>query len=195
MKIKYAGETISVENEATKKGAFVAYWNNYTIQIFKDEWYTREYGRTAYDVTCINPIGECYVKTIASDETLKECVQMCFDNIEVPYRTIDDLEAEMEEQYTGICEGELEEIIEIAKKYFCDGIYVKSDAHPCGWDFISFGNVETSEDAMTLPIEVNDISNGCYDYHDYDGKTVYEIIETVGMRGLCFEISGVDELR
>jgi len=31
MKIKYAGETISVENEAIKKDVFFADWNNYTL--------------------------------------------------------------------------------------------------------------------------------------------------------------------
>lgn len=95
MKLKYAGKTISVENETTKKGEFFVNWNNYTIQVFKDKWDTREYGRTAYDVTCLNPVGSYYVNSIELDKTLKECVQMCFDNIEVPYRTIDDLETEI----------------------------------------------------------------------------------------------------
>lgn|GEM_PF-2761599 len=98
MKIKYAGKTISVKNEATKKGDFVTNWNNYTIQVFKGKWCTRGGAQTAYDVTCINPVGVCYVESIESDKTLKECVQMCFDNIEVPYRTIDDLEAEIEDE-------------------------------------------------------------------------------------------------
>lgn len=94
--------------------------------------------------------------------------------------------------YTEICEEDIRDIFEIAKLYYCDGIYVKSNAHPCGWDFISFEDFEISDDMFGQPISIFSISNGHYGYHDYEGKTVEEVIKEVGMQGLCFEVSGVD---
>lgn len=81
-----------------------------------------------------------------------------------------------------------------AKEVFCDGIYVKSDTHPCGWDFISFENFECSADLSEQPIELDAISGDCYHYHDYDGMTIEEVIKKVGAGGWCFELSGVDSL-
>ncbi len=88
----------------------------------------------------------------------------------------------------------IEDIYNGAKDYFCDGIYVKSNAHPCGWDFISFEYMDCSSDAFDLPIGVEAISGGCYDFHDYEDMTLEDIITTVGIHGWCFEISGVDNL-
>lgn len=82
-----------------------------------------------------------------------------------------------------------------AKDFFCDGIYVKSDAHPCGWDFISFEDFECSADLSEQPIECSVISGGCYDYHDYEGMSVEAVIKKVGTTGWCFELSGVDSLK
>lgn len=78
------------------------------------------------------------------------------------------------------------------KEVFCNGIYVKSDAHPCGWDFINFecSELETASDVMDVKFDIGDISGGNYTYHDFEDKTLFEIITEVGMNGWCFEISG-----
>lgn len=86
----------------------------------------------------------------------------------------------------------IEDIYKSAKEIFCNGIYVKSDAHKCGWDFISFEDMECSDDAFEQPIGISEISGGNYGYHDYEDMTLEDIIATVGIHGWCFEISGVD---
>ncbi len=43
---------------------------------------------------------------------------------------------------------------------FAEGIYVPSDAHPCGWDFIDFSDIECSDDVTEVEIDPNDVSNG-----------------------------------
>lgn len=90
----------------------------------------------------------------------------------------------------------VEQIFINARDIFCNGIYIKSDMHPCGWDFINFEDtdLETSEDVMDIPIEINAFSRGSYSYHDLEYKTLFEIIQEVGMSGWCFEISGTDNL-
>lgn len=95
---------------------------------------------------------------------------------------------------TDISKEYIEEIYIGAKEIFCDGIYVKSDAHPCGWDFISFEDFETSDDLFEQPFGIHYINNGRYDYHEFEDKTVEDIIKKVGANGWCFEISGVDNL-
>jgi hypothetical protein len=81
-------------------------------------------------------------------------------------------------------------VFDNAKRYFCDGIYVKTnDMHPCGWDFISFEYIDEFEDLM-YPIGSERISNAIYDSHDYEDLNLLEILQKVGMDGWCFEISG-----
>jgi len=101
------------------------------------------------------------------------------------------------EKFTKINQEYVEEIFRIAKDVFCNGIYIKSDNHPCGWDFIDFDDtdIECTDDVMDQPIVVEAFSNGNYFSHDLEDKTLFEIIQAVGMNGWCFEISGVDELR
>jgi hypothetical protein len=98
----------------------------------------------------------------------------------------------MTEQFTEINQEYVEEIYKAAKRYFCNGIYVKSDAHPCGWDFINFehSEMETPSDVMDIVFGSEHISGGNYAYHDFEDKTLFEIITTVGLDGWCFEISG-----
>jgi hypothetical protein len=101
----------------------------------------------------------------------------------------------MKEKYTEICQEYVEDIFKAAREYFADGIYVKSDNHPCGWDFIDFQYcLECSSDVMDQPIGISEISGGNYGYHAFEDKTLFEIIKDVGMNGWCFEISGVDNL-
>lgn len=54
----------------------------------------------------------------------------------------------------------VEEIWKCMKEVFCNGLYVISDQHPCGWDFIVFDNVEIQD-----PISICNISNGNYESH------------------------------
>lgn len=97
------------------------------------------------------------------------------------------------EPYTEICREYIEEIYVGAKEVFGNGIYVRTEGiHPCGWDFISFEYLECAEDMFDYEIEIDSISNSCYDYHDYVGKTMEDIIKEVGMNGWCYELSGVD---
>jgi len=87
------------------------------------------------------------------------------------------------------------DVYSAAKNIFCNGIYVKSNAHPCGWDFISFEFASSVKDMFKEEVQVEDISGGCYNYHDYEGKSVAEILSIVGEKGYCFEINNADELR
>jgi len=83
-----------------------------------------------------------------------------------------------------------EEVLSAANRYFCNGLYVKTDdIHPCGWDFIELAYFE---DVDETPISLEDINDGIYYQHPYAGLTVLELLKTVGREGFCFEMSGVD---
>lgn len=81
----------------------------------------------------------------------------------------------------------LEKVYSAAMEVFCQGIYVKSKAHPCGWDFIDFcTQLDCSEDMWNVVID--DISFGdYYDGHPYSEMTVKQILKEVGEDGWCFE--------
>lgn len=98
------------------------------------------------------------------------------------------------ECYADICDGYINDMYKLAKEHFCDGIYVKADSHPCGWDFISFERMECSNDMFYMETDIDVISGGNYISHEFEGKTVEQIIKEVGMNGWCFEIIGVDNL-
>jgi hypothetical protein len=70
-----------------------------------------------------------------------------------------------------------------------DGIYVPSNAHPCGWDFISFEDVNEWSVAEE-PILYYCISNG-YGSVDYDGHTLLEILKKVHGQ-VAFELNKID---
>lgn len=89
----------------------------------------------------------------------------------------------------------LENMFDAAKNTFCDGIYVLSDQHPCGWDFISFENFEVESDLWEQPIDSTDVSGGCYSFSDFEDSTVQMVLDKVGEEGWCFEKSGVDSLK
>lgn len=89
----------------------------------------------------------------------------------------------------------IEAVYRGAKEVFCDGIYVKSDQHPCGWDFISLEDLECSEDAFSVGIEIHSISGGNYYSSEFEDNTMEEIIKKVGVDGWCFELSGADDLK
>ena len=86
----------------------------------------------------------------------------------------------------------LKNIFSAAKELFCDGIYVRSmNAHPCGWDFISFSSFDNAHQMWTDTVDLSDISDGIYDEHEYYKKSVAEILKIVGC-DWCFERSGID---
>jgi hypothetical protein len=86
------------------------------------------------------------------------------------------------------------EVFKIAKEVFCNGIYVPvKDWHPCGWDFISFEDIDLVDgDIFNYIFEHPDISNGIYDYHPYENMTLRGILTETKCR-FTFEISGTDE--
>lgn len=87
-------------------------------------------------------------------------------------------------------ENQLIEIMECAKDIFCNGIYVPCDVHPCGWDFISFENIEDNN--IEYVFENEDISDGIYDgSHDYDGLNLEEVLEKTKGK-FQFERSSID---
>lgn len=79
-----------------------------------------------------------------------------------------------------------EEIWKCMKEVFCNGLYVISDQHPCGWDFIAFDNLEIQD-----PISINDISYGNYDSHPLEGLNFVEMLEKV--EKFWFEKGHIDD--
>ncbi len=85
----------------------------------------------------------------------------------------------------------LEEIYDCAMNVFCHGIYVKSDKHPCGWDFLDFEYISENESILEYKFGVSDISNGCYEDHIYEGLTLKEIL-IIAEGKFCFEFQDID---
>jgi hypothetical protein len=88
----------------------------------------------------------------------------------------------------------MNEIIKCAKKVFCNGIYVPSNYHPCGWDFISFDNIdELSQGKYDANYIFNnyDICQGVYDEHEYEDCTLRDILEQTNGK-MAFELSTID---
>lgn len=82
------------------------------------------------------------------------------------------------------------QIINAAKEFFCNGIYVPCEFHPCGWDYINFENVdELNYEEYTF--EDEDISNSVYCNHPYCDLTLKDILEETNGK-YAFELSGID---
>lgn len=75
-------------------------------------------------------------------------------------------------------------------KFFAEGIYVPSDAHPCGWDFIDLSDIECSDDVDSVEMCPADISNG-YGSEEFCDKTLLEILKIVHGQ-VAFEKSQID---
>lgn len=98
----------------------------------------------------------------------------------------------------------LEEMFKVST-LFAGGIYIRYDKarsvnqeyiHPCGWDFLSFENVEEVQDdnpedydwsILNYVFEVEDFSNGIYQTHPLEGYTLKEILKIVGEDNWSFE--------
>jgi len=88
----------------------------------------------------------------------------------------------------------IRDVISAAKEIFCNGIYIPSDYHPCGWDFISFEDIDKDEEGnydVGYIFKIYDISGGNYDIHDYTDCTLQEILEKTDGK-FSFERSGID---
>ena len=83
------------------------------------------------------------------------------------------------------------DIVKCAKEIFCNGLYVPSTAHPCGWDFISFESIDLEDDVLEYTIESSDICDGAYSWHDYEGLTIKELLEKTKGK-YAFEIGSMD---
>lgn len=135
-----------------------------------------------------------YIRFIKASENNRgfACHELLYDPA-IEQNLINDILPSLEKmkyQYTEVTAEYVNEIFSAAKEFFCNGIYILADEHPCGWDFISFEYMETPDEK----IELSSISNGIYDYHSFHMETLFEILKSVGLKGWCFEISGVDNL-
>ena len=68
------------------------------------------------------------------------------------------------------------EIVKVAREVYGDRIYVPCEKHPCGWDFISFDDIEEYEEILEYKFEIYDISDNIYHDHDFEDKTLKEIL-------------------
>lgn len=92
------------------------------------------------------------------------------------------------EKYTEINENYARDVFNAAKNVFGDGIYVESNVHPCGWDFVSFKDYKDYEEIEdNYGFYLDDISNGIYNEHPFEDRTLLNILEEVEMDGWCFE--------
>ena len=88
----------------------------------------------------------------------------------------------------------LQEIYNAATDTFYNGLYIKSDIHKCGWDFLSFDKFKCLSDIFNEQLVAEDFNENYY-FHEYEDLTLGEILDIVGDDGWCFEISGTDDLR
>jgi len=93
MKIKYDNQTIDVDNQSSHpKKEFYTYWNDYFIQVVPDEFVRKHHKKkNAWVVCCVDPVGS-YLVDAVDYGTVRQMVQLCFDNIDVPFKTIEDFE-------------------------------------------------------------------------------------------------------
>ncbi len=80
------------------------------------------------------------------------------------------------------------EVVTAAKKVFSDGIYVESNKHPCGWDYICFEHCDI-EDAEYFEVDCEMINDFVYETHELDGKTIKWVINN---KKWAFELSQLD---
>lgn len=69
----------------------------------------------------------------------------------------------------------LKQIIGCAREIYGNGIAVPGSNHPCGWDWIDFGNIEDIEGIENYRFESEDINNGGCD-SEYEDMNLKEIL-------------------
>lgn len=74
----------------------------------------------------------------------------------------------------------IKEIYNGAMDAFCQGIAVPSNNnHPCNWDWLDFKQIDNEDveyDILHYKFELDDISNGIYSNHEYEGLTLKQVI-------------------
>lgn len=89
-------------------------------------------------------------------------------------------------------------MVEVTKEFFNDGIWIKYDGininrnyiHPCGYDFLSFDLIEIDDEDFDVEentFSVCEFSNGIYDEHPLENKTLEEILDIIGENNWSFE--------
>lgn len=82
------------------------------------------------------------------------------------------------------------EMVTTCRKYMSNGIYVPCDHHICGYDFISFEDIVLDKDdedyeeygPVNFKVESAHITDGIYDNHPYEDKTLKEILKLTNMK-------------
>lgn len=78
----------------------------------------------------------------------------------------------------------LQNIFEVAKEVFCNGIYIATNNHECGWDFLSFEYLSDWTELKSTKIgyigyEVND---GKYYLSDERDKYLIDVLKENGWK-------------
>lgn len=72
-----------------------------------------------------------------------------------------------------------------------EGIYIKADLHPCGWDYVDLSFYYDVDEMMEMALDIENFSYGYYDWHPYVGFTPFEMLKAVG-ENWCFERNQID---
>lgn len=74
----------------------------------------------------------------------------------------------------------IKEIVRVANEVFGGGIYVPCEHHISGYDFLDFNMIDSFDEEyneLNYVFDLNDISNGIYNNHPYENKTLNEILK------------------
>lgn len=88
-------------------------------------------------------------------------------------------------------EKDLEKFWDAFYNVYGEGIFIKADVHPCGWDYVNLKYFDNTYELMKETLGLENFSNGYYDFHPYDGYTPFEMLKDVG-ENWCFEINQID---
>ena len=71
-----------------------------------------------------------------------------------------------------------------ATEYFCNGIYIATSNHSCGWDFLQFDGLESWEDLKNLKIGHDEyvLNHGNYIQADEDDKFLIDVLNKNGWK-------------
>jgi hypothetical protein len=78
----------------------------------------------------------------------------------------------------------LQQIFIGAREIFCGGIYIATCNHKCGWDFLSFEDLDTWEDLKNLKIGYNgyELNDGHYNKPHEDGRFLIDVLDKNGWK-------------
>lgn len=79
----------------------------------------------------------------------------------------------------------IKDIFNCANEVYGQGIAIPSSNHPCGWDWLDFS---CTDDILTDIFYPYNVSNGIYEFHKVEDKTLKEILEITEGKFL-FEIN------